>query len=138
MGVDIDGCVEVRKVVSHGFPLEWVGVALIEERVERNYGMFGILLDVRARDGIPTPFAHRGHPRDISGEGSFQASLLGAGMVNPSWMLWSEIESIREQVDSLDALAGWHGWQACFDIMAALAKNYGGDNARLVAWCDMK
>lgn len=201
MGVDIDGWVEVRKVVGSDAPPKWVGVCPIRELVERNYGMFGALLDVRNNDGFPAPFAHRGLPSDVSGSVSFDFDSWDVG---PSWALWPEIDTLWDQIgsqpqarvisleqldrerenplfviDSIEDTPGGPrlirsrighpdleqdilepyrdpivgscyvqlghftvrelistGWQACFDIMAALAKNYGGDNVRLVSWCD--
>lgn len=98
MGVDIEGCVEVRKTVAHDYEPKWVGVALIAELVERNYGMFGAILDVRNHDGFPAPFANRGLPPDMAEATSFQASLLGGGMFQPSWALWTEIATMWGQM----------------------------------------
>lgn len=204
MGVDIIGCVEVRKIVAYDYPPEWVGVCLIDKLVERNYGMFGAILDVRNSYGFPAPFAHRGFPEDESYVTGLQAGLLGGGWVKPSWALWSELDTLWDQIGPLEeelviSLDQWNlerenplfviestidtpagvriqrtrkdhpelgaetlfpydqpriglcyvrqghfavrelispGWQARFDVMAALANTYGADNVRLVAWCD--
>lgn len=136
MGVDIDGCVEVKIEVAPARPPEWVGIVLIRDLVERNYRMFGVLLDVRTPEGVAAPFANRGLPYDVSGETSYQASTLGAGMVKPSWALWSEIGTIKQEIASIQQFGYLPGWQACFDMMEAIAKHFGDDNVRLVAWCD--
>ncbi len=88
MSVDINGWVEVSFVAGH-----WSGVLHISGLVDRNYGMFGSLFDVKNADKFATPFARRGLPPDISL--ATDEELQDRIVVAPTWITEEELKTIN-------------------------------------------
>ena len=122
MGVDITGWVEKKGRQRLGsYPPDWIGVINVSGIVGRNYNMFALLFDVRNRNNVPTPFAHRGVPDDLSEQ--TRATLLEevedesiehakAQTLNASWLTWREVQSLdwdaATQEDEARVLVDWN------------------------------
>jgi hypothetical protein len=148
MGTDIRGWVEVVDEQSDGYR-QWVGVIKINWLVERDYGMFGNLFGQRNYAEFSPIAAGRGMPPDASEE--VQYAALDRAVVNPSWILWSEIKVIdweeeEGQEDTLDGSSFGRtvrrkdtltpGWSTLWRLMGVLANQHGDTNVRLVVWFD--
>lgn len=88
MGVDIKGWVEVSFAEGH-----WSGVIHIPALVERNYGVFGSLFDVKNADEFSTPFARRGLPPDISLTTDQESQ--DQSVVAPTWISEEELKTVN-------------------------------------------
>jgi hypothetical protein len=158
MGVDIDGWVEVRRVPRdhrpwHG-PAAWIAVIAIGGLLDRNYDMFGCLFGVQNPSHFVPVAPSRGFPSDppfaVEAEIAPLQPLITAREVHSaSWITWSELKQVDWNVpaqvtgpiglSSVDHIAKrreaieWD-WLLLFDLMRRLARDYGGDNVRLVVW----
>jgi hypothetical protein len=147
MGTDISGWVEVIHERSDGYR-QWLGVIKIDWVVDRSYGMFGNLFGHRNEGEFAPIAASRGLPADASDE--VQYALVYYNVVDPTWILWSEITAIdweeEGQSDTIGGVEFGHrvrreetltsGWSTLWDLMEVLADRYGDSNVRLTVWFD--
>jgi hypothetical protein len=90
MGTDLTGWVEIQR----GYDTQWDGVLRVGPIVGRTYGMFGSLFGMRNEAEFLPIASNRGIPSDASEEVGKELADLGEGAVAPTWLLWTEIESI--------------------------------------------
>lgn len=103
MGIDIQGWVEVHWSNVDGYS-QWRGVVLLQNLVERSYGLFGGLFGVSNEHGFAPAFGDRGLPDDSSEEVRRSADIDGV-TPHAAWALWSEVQRLdwsmrgQEKVD---------------------------------------
>ncbi len=155
MGTDINGWVEVSpsfRDASSPYLSDrrWDAVVKIGSIIQRNYNAFGCLFGVMNLVNFAPLAAERGMPDDVSEEAEaayLEATEEPASAFSPSWITWAELRAAdwdaraatavrgRGQPTRKEAL-GSVDWLLLFEIMGALAKQYGDDRVRLVVWFD--
>jgi hypothetical protein len=160
MGVDIDGWVEVRHVSADHRPwhrpADWIAVIAMGGLVSRNRDMFGCLFGVHNPSHFVPVAPNRGFPLDPSmvvqkAIAQLEPLIASRDVHSASWLTWSEIKQIDWNMpaevtgpvglSSVDRIAKrrdaleWD-WLLLFDLMRRVARDYGGDNVRLVVWFD--
>lgn len=139
MGLQLHGWVEIQDL---RYSANWeaainvysLGIGRINELFIR---VFGIMpSSARAEDEFHPIAPARGVPADASGEVSeWNPEGIYTGYVGHTWILWSELAETpwgQGNYPSGEPLPS--NWQMLFAMMALLAKEFGQDHVRLVAW----
>lgn len=156
MGTDIYGWVEAADSRNYP-PGTWTGVIRIHGFVGRTYGMFGSLFGHRNEDGFRPIAADRGFPAGLSRElREFEDVNPNSYGVGATWLSWRDIAAIDwdEEGTIAHPIPTKQGvppteerirkrkgvltpeWQMLFEMMAILARHYGEEGVRIVAWFD--
>lgn len=156
MGTDIYGWVEVDDNRSYP-PDSWMGVIRINRFIGRTYGMYGSLFGHRNEDGFRPIAANRGFPSGLSQElREFEDVGPNSYGVGATWISWRDITAIDwdEEGTIAHPIVTEQGvpptesrirrrkevltpeWEMLFEMMAVLARRYGEDGVRIVAWFD--
>jgi hypothetical protein len=129
MGTDVKGYVEISTIILSDEDY-WFEVLKINIIAERNYGVFGRLFGVRAKEGVVPIAPNRGVPDSTSNPEEVYVDV--ESVVCHTWLTWDEIEYIV----SPENLGELPGWSLIFTTMNSLSKIYGSQNVRLVVAFD--
>jgi len=132
MGTDVQGYVEINTIKNSEEDI-WFDIINIEIIAERNYEVFGKLFGVRASKEVIPLAPSRGIPDKTSDKERILDEKYKT-IVYQSWVNWNELSKFLSNHNFEEKL--YFGWHFIFTSMSELAKEYGGENVRLVVAFD--
>jgi hypothetical protein len=141
MGLQLHGWVELQNLF---YGSQWEGAIKVDSlsigRINELFiHVFGIRPSgARVENELGPLAAARGIPSDASPEVREcypDDCFVGYPWIGQTWVLWSELEQTpwgQGTYPSGESLPT--NWRTLFDLMALLAKEFGANHVRLVAW----